>query len=92
MGAAVAGLVPLAPGDPLPDQPGTLLAVPLFHVTGLHASFLSSYRTQRRMVCMYRWDAQAAAALIDAKRLTSMVVQEASPGTWVDLRKARPKT
>ena len=63
----VAGVAPTAPAQ----QPGTLLAVPLFHVTGLHASYLASYRQQRRMVCMYRWDAENAAELIERERLTS---------------------
>ena len=43
---AVAGVVPAAPAE----QPGTLLAVPLFHVTGLHASYLAGFRAQRRLV------------------------------------------
>jgi len=89
VGDAVAGIVPPAPGEPLLDQPGTLLAVPLFHVTGLHASFLSSYRTQRRMVCMYRWDVQAAAALIDANRLTSMVAPAAMSGDLVRVAQSK---
>src|SRR5215470_1723241 len=41
----VTGTVPAPVG-----QPGTLLAVPLFHVTGLHASYLMSYSLQRRIV------------------------------------------
>ena len=89
IGDAVAGIVPPVPADPLLDQPGTLLAVPLFHVTGLHASFLSSYRTQRRMVCMYRWDVQAAAALIDANRLTSMVAPAAMSGDLVRVAQSK---
>ena len=83
VGDAVAGMVAPPPGDPSVAQPGTLLAVPLFHVTGLHASYLSSYRTQRRMVCMYRWDAQQAAALIQSDRLTSMVAPAAMSGDLV---------
>ena len=74
----VAGLAP-APAE----QPGTLLAVPLFHVSGLHASYLSCYRTQRRMVAMYRWDAERAAALIDRERLTSLVAPAAMTGDLV---------
>ncbi|AMM23033.1 AMP-binding protein [Variovorax sp. PAMC 28711] len=61
----------VAPTDPT-EQPGTLLAVPLFHVTGLNASYLSSYRMQSRVVSMYRWDPELAAALIDRERLTSV--------------------
>jgi long-chain acyl-CoA synthetase len=76
----VAGLEP--PAVP-PPQAGTLLAVPLFHVSGLHASFLSCYRLQRRMVAMYRWDAGLAAELIDRERLTSLVAPAAMTGDLV---------
>ncbi|MFN0184093.1 MAG: class I adenylate-forming enzyme family protein, partial [Aquabacterium sp.] len=65
------------------DNPGTLLAAPLFHVTGLHASYLISYRQQRRMVCMYRWDAEEAARLIDQHRLTTVVAPSAMTGDLV---------
>ena len=68
---------------PQPVQPGTLLAVPLFHVTGSHAVYLSCYRLQRRMVCMYRWDVEAAAALIQRDRLTSVVAPAAMTGDLV---------
>jgi long-chain acyl-CoA synthetase len=66
-----------------------LLAVPLFHATGLHASYLASYRQQRRMVCMYRWDPQVAAALIERERLTSVLAPAAVTGDLV--RVARDK-
>jgi long-chain acyl-CoA synthetase len=69
----------LAPGAP-DEQPGTLLAVPLFHVTGLHASYLAGYRLQRRMVCMHRWDPEVAATLIEQHRLTSVVAPAAVTG------------
>ncbi len=69
---------------PLPaEQSGTLLAVPLFHVSGLHASLLASYRIQRRVVAMYRWDADRAAALIDSEQLSSMVAPAAMTGDLV---------
>ena len=79
IGDRAAGIEPVVPTE----QPGTLLAVPLFHVTGLHASYLSSFRPQRRMVVMYRWDAETAAALIDAERLTSVVAPSAMTGDLV---------
>ncbi len=74
-----AGIEPVAPEV----QTGTLLAVPLFHVTGLHASYLSCYRLQRRLVCMYRWDADAAAALVERERLSSLVAPAALSGDMV---------
>jgi long-chain acyl-CoA synthetase len=65
------------------EQGGTLLAVPLFHVTGLHSSFLGSYRLQRRIVSMYRWDAEKAAELIDRERLTSLTGPAAVTGDLI---------
>jgi long-chain acyl-CoA synthetase len=79
IGELVAGTPPVAPAV----QPGTLLAVPLFHVTALHASYLASYRLQRRVVCMYRWDAEAAAALIEREKLSSVVAPAAVTGDLV---------
>jgi long-chain acyl-CoA synthetase len=67
-----------AGGDP--SVQGTLLAVPLFHVTGLAASYLASFRLQRRLVAMYRWDPEAAAALVARERLTSLVGPAAVTG------------
>jgi long-chain acyl-CoA synthetase len=80
----VTGVAPAPPGAQL----GTLLAVPLFHVTGLHSSFLMSYGAQRRIVCMYRWDPEVAARLIDRERLTSIVAPAAITGDLVRVAKA----
>ncbi|AMM23608.1 class I adenylate-forming enzyme family protein [Variovorax sp. PAMC 28711] len=78
IGERVAGL------EPAPvEQPGTLLAVPLFHVSGLHTSYLAGYRAQRRMVCMYRWDPEVAAELIDRERLTTVAAPAAMTGDLV---------
>ena len=84
VGERVAGLVPAE----ATQQTGTLLAVPLFHVTGLHATYLSSYRLQRRMVCMHRWDPEVAAKLIDQHRLTSVVAPAAMTGDLVRVARA----
>ena len=84
IGERMAGLEPVAPAT----QPGTLLAVPLFHVTGLHASYLSCYRSQRRLVCMYKWDAELAAALVDSEQLTSVVAPAAVTGDLVRVAQA----
>lgn len=65
------------------EQGGTLLAVPLFHVTGLHSSFLGSYRLQRRIASLYRWDAEKAAELIDRERLTSLTGPAAVTGDLI---------
>ena len=64
-------------------QPATLLAVPLFHVTGSHAVFLSSYRTQRRMIGMHKCDVGQAAALIERERISTVVAPAAMTGDLV---------
>jgi long-chain acyl-CoA synthetase len=81
VGEKVAGITPPAPAV----QPGTLLAVPLFHVTGLHASYLAGYRAQRRLVAMYRWDVEEAARLIDRDQLSSMIAPAAVTGDLLRL-------
>jgi long-chain acyl-CoA synthetase len=78
-GALVAGLEPVVPEH----QPATLMAVPLFHVTGCHAVYLQSYRAQRKLVCMYKWDVAQAAALIEQEKITSVVAPAAMTGDLV---------
>lgn len=50
--------------------PTSLMAVPLFHVSGLHAQFLLALRGGRRLVLMYKWDAERAIDLIERERCT----------------------
>ena len=52
-------------------QAATLLGIPLFHVTASHAVFLSSYRAQRKIVCMYKWDPEKAAELIEVEKISA---------------------
>lgn len=77
------GLIP----EPMPDapQPVALLGIPLFHVTGSHAMFLSSFRPQRRLVLMYKWDAERAAELIERERVTHFTAPAAVTGDLVEL-------
>ncbi len=78
-GELMAGITP-----PVPTvQPATLLAVPLFHVTGLNAVFLTSFRLQRRIISMYKWVPEQAAALIEKERITSFVAPAAMTGDLV---------
>ena len=62
-------------------QPTTLTAVPLFHVSGLHAQLLTALRHGRRLVFMHRWEPQQALHLIQKEKITqfngapSMVMQ-----------------
>jgi acyl-CoA synthetase (AMP-forming)/AMP-acid ligase II len=55
------------------DNPGILLAVPLFHVTGSHSLFLMSLIIGRRVCIMYKWDARHAIELINRHQLTNFV-------------------
>jgi len=64
-------------------QHATLLAVPLFHATGSHAVYLASYRAQRRIVCMYKWDVAHAADLIEREQVTTVVAPAAMTGDLV---------
>ena len=50
--------------------PTTLMAVPLFHVSGLHALMLASLRHGRRLVLMHRWDPARAIELIRDEQIT----------------------
>ena len=78
-GAELAGLV----AEPPTLQPAGLLAVPLFHVTGSNAIFLQSYRAQRKLVCMYKWDAERAAELIEVEQISSFTAPAAMTGDLV---------
>jgi long-chain acyl-CoA synthetase len=61
--------------------PTTLTAVPLFHVSGLHAQLLTALRNGRRLLFTHRWDPATALDLIAAEKVTqfngapSMVLQ-----------------
>ena len=77
--AMVAGVTPPVPAE----QPATLLGIPLFHATGSHAVYLMSYRLQRRMVCMHKWDPEEAARLIERERISSFVAPAAMTGDLV---------
>jgi acyl-CoA synthetase (AMP-forming)/AMP-acid ligase II len=52
-------------------QPAILLAIPLFHVTGLHSIFLLSLALGRKIVMMRKWDVDAALELIQAEQITN---------------------
>ncbi len=52
-------------------QSSTILTVPLFHVTGLNVQLLSSYRSGRKLVGMYKWDATSALKIIADEQITS---------------------
>ena len=72
-----------APAE-LPHQPATLLAVPLFHVTGSHAVYLASYRAQRKIVSMHKWDPELATELIEREQISSFIAPAAMTGDLVE--------
>lgn len=67
--------------------PAALLAVPLFHVTGLHSACLASYRLQRRVVIMDRWNPLEAARLIEHERITNLTAPSAITGDLLAVAK-----
>ncbi|TDG14883.1 hypothetical protein E2F43_01165 [Seongchinamella unica] len=66
-------------------EPTSLLAVPLFHVSGCHAQFLANLRGGRRIVMMYKWDVERALEYIESERVTSLA---AAPAMVLDLLEA----
>ena len=50
--------------------PTLLTAVPLFHVSGLHAQLMSCLRHGRRMILIHRWDPKKALALMQREKVT----------------------
>lgn len=65
-------------------QNSALLAMPLFHVNGMHAVLFSAFRTQRKIVSMYKWDPALAADLIDRENIAQVVGTPAMTGDLVD--------
>ena len=51
-------------------QPTILSAVPLFHVSGLHAQLLTSLRHGRRLIFVHRWEPEKAVELIRKEKVT----------------------
>ena len=63
-------------------EPVQMLAVPLFHVSGCHVIFLSSFRAGRKVVMLYKWDAERALELIERERVT---ILSAAPAMLMEL-------
>lgn len=77
----LAGFAPVVGGP----QPAALLSIPLFHVSGLHVSLLQSFRAQRRLVCMYKWDPAQAVEIIERERITGFNGPPAVTGDLVEI-------
>jgi len=59
----------LAEGTP----PKTLLAVPLFHISGLFSQFIINLRHGRGLYIMYKWDAREALRLLREEGITVLM-------------------
>lgn len=59
--------------DPDAPQAGTLIAIPLFHVTGTCAILIPALAAGNKLVLMRRWDAETALDLIERERLSWVV-------------------
>ena len=56
--------------QPPAHQPGILATLPFFHVTGCNGQFLVSMLFGRKVVLLYRWQAEEAARLIEKEKIT----------------------
>lgn len=63
-------------------EPVQMLAVPLFHVSGLYAIFLTALRAGRKIVMLYKWNAEQALQVIERERVT---VLSAAPSMLLQL-------
>jgi len=54
-------------------EPSTLLAVPLFHVSGCHSVFMLSLRGGRKISIMYKWNPEQALSIIEQESITVFV-------------------
>ncbi len=63
------------PADPDAEaaQMISLVAVPMFHVTGSHAIYLVSIILGRKLVLMYKWDPTRALELIQEEKVTNFL-------------------
>lgn len=75
--------------SPSPAAQAALLAIPLFHVTGLHAVYLSSFRAQRKLVSMHKWVPAEAIALIEREGITHVNAPSAVTGDLLNEAKRR---
>ena len=69
-GAALARAKAGRPQRPRESQPSMILTVPLFHVTGLNGQLLPSFGSGRKVVGMYKWEAEKALAIIEREGIT----------------------
>lgn len=59
----------LSGAEPPPGQPGTLLMYPMFHIAGLNG-LVGAVLAGSKLATLYRWDPEAARAVVREERLT----------------------
>jgi long-chain acyl-CoA synthetase len=59
--------------DKSPYRTSFILAVPLFHVTGLVPVMLSAFAGGHKLVVLYKWDPERALQLVERERVTTFV-------------------
>jgi long-chain acyl-CoA synthetase len=70
---AIVGMMTQPPKEPSPYETSFILAVPLFHVTGLVPVMLSCFLNGFKLVMMYKWTPERALELIERERVTQFV-------------------
>ncbi len=70
---ALAGTMSQPTKEPNPFETCFILAVPLFHVTGLVPVMLSCFMNGIKLVMMYKWSPERALELIERERVTQFV-------------------
>ncbi len=70
---AIAAAMTQPEKDPNPFDTCFILAVPLFHVTGLVPVMLSCFLTGTKLVMMYKWSPERALELVERERVTQFV-------------------
>jgi len=70
---ALVGALMAPPKEPHPFPNCFILAVPLFHVTGLVPVMMSTFAAGYKLVMMYKWDPSRALELIEREGVTHFV-------------------
>ncbi|MAG30947.1 MAG: fatty acid--CoA ligase [Deltaproteobacteria bacterium] len=70
---ALVGAMSDPPKEPSPYDPCFILAVPLFHVTGLVPVMLGCFLNGIKLLMMYKWSPERALELIERERVTQFV-------------------
>lgn len=71
------------PNEPDEFQFSMLMAVPLFHVAGLHVGLMQSMLHGRRLVFMYKWDVMEGIEIIESQQITSFTAVPTMTGDLV---------